>query len=208
MGKYVQQLLENLEHIKKVPPPQTDYANLYPNHPALEYGLDYIVEWEMAPQVSMNELFQFEAANFPPAEKLTSPQMQALVDKILEVWAAFNFWATLHEGLPIDKVYTVLAKFWKEEPVTYVSEGHCELELCNYVVENCPWGEAFCDCKKNLAEMEDFEMEPVDEEWWNKGLQKNPDGSSAGWINPDLLDENGKLKDFPKWNSEDGDLPF
>jgi len=54
--------------------------------------------------------------------------------------------------------------------------------------------------------MKDFQPAPVDEEWWQKGVQQHPDGSTS-WINPDLLDEDGNFKGFPKRDDSD-ELPF
>lgn len=206
MKKYIEQLLNDLEAAKKKKPAKPNIKALYPDHPALDYGLDYIAEWEMAPQVLMAELFGIAANQFPPAEKLTGKQMVLLVDKILELWFVFNFDTIIPDGVPIEIVYSAIIKRWKEEPVTYISEGHCTLEFCYYVVKKCPWGIDYCTCKDIEEEYKNFKPTPVDKDWWQKGVQHHPGGGTS-WINPDLLDEDGNLKEFPKWGGGD-DLPF
>jgi hypothetical protein len=110
MEKYVAQLLEELEKLKANKPDKPNVHVLYPDHPALDYGLDYIAEWECAPMIPMAELMGFALENLPVVEKLTEIQATAINEKILEVWQEFNFYADFPNGLPELTKYKINGK--------------------------------------------------------------------------------------------------
>ena len=188
MQKYIDQLVADLKAAENNIPPKPNVRVLYPGHPALDFGLDYIAEWECAPSEPMNNLFGIDVAIFPDASKLSAAQTQQLVDGILSLWAAFNFDTCIPEGTPIHLVYKALLDKWENDPVQYVSEGICGLEFCDYEPERCPWGLEHCTCKDFDDDMDKYKMTPEQEAEWKKGIQ--PGG---GWINPKLLDENGNF---------------
>jgi hypothetical protein len=198
MEKYVNQLLGDLESAKGNRPPKPNVRVLYPDHPALDYGLDYIAEWECSPQIPMNELFGLDAEIFPDASRLNTTQIEQLVEAILDLWAFYNFGTYIPDGTPMDLVYKALIDKWKNDPISYVSEGTVTLEFCGYEPDLCPWGMEHCTCKEfdDDFDMDKYKMTPEQEAEWQKGVQ--PNGS---WVNPKLLDENGnfdpsKLDDF------------
>jgi hypothetical protein len=161
MQKYVDQLIEDLEKAKGNKPDKPNVNILYPDHPALDYGLDYIAEWECTPRIPMAELTGLDQDNFPPADKLTETQMEAICDKILQVWQEFNLYADFPEGLPAITKYQLLRKRWGED-VQYISEGNCHLEFCEYDHQNCPFGIDYCQCK-DLDHFDMDNMTPQDE---------------------------------------------
>lgn len=161
MEKYVAQLLEDLERVKSNKPDKPNVHILYPDHPALDYGLDYIAEWECAPMVLMAELLGFPQEKLPVVEKLTEKQATAINEKILEVWLEFNFYADFPDGLPELTKYKIIRNKW-EEDVHYVSEGMYHFEFCDYEPENCPFGLDYCSCK-DIETFEIDDMKPLDE---------------------------------------------
>ena len=201
MQNYISQLLSDLENAKKNIPPPVDYKLLYPDHPAFSYGLEYIVEWEMAPDSSMDDLFGIKAEQLPPDDKLSEGQAEQLVQAILELWGTFNIGADIpNEDIPALLIYKVLRNRWETGTARYMSEGMTHLEFCHYVPEECPWGMEFCQCKEFANESTEEEDEMKDTELL-KGAVHHEDGSMS-WVNPKLLDENGhfdasKLDDFP-----------
>ncbi|PSJ75852.1 hypothetical protein C7N43_16695 [Sphingobacteriales bacterium UPWRP_1] len=213
MQPYINQLLQDLNAAQNNLPPPKDYALLYPNHPAADPQYDgelnYIIEWEMGDEQPMEDLFGISADALPPVELLTDEQAGSLCDAILNLWQAFNILADYPHKVPIKLLYQALRNYWIEKPVSYTSAGHLHLEFCHYKPEECPWGLEYCTCK-DLAEewkKNPVQLTPEEEAYWEKGLQ--PDG---GWVNPDLLDENGnfdpdKLKSFGE-NDEAESLPF
>jgi hypothetical protein len=157
MQTYLSQLIEDLELASQNPVEVPDYKLLNPNHPAIEYGLDYIVAWECAPDVPMPEAFGFPLEAFPPHEQLTEEQAEQLNNAILKLWEANRIIADLPARLPSQLVlYKELRLKWQEQTVRFLPDGNMHLEFCYYVHGECPWGMDFCTCK--------------DEEWYNDSL--------------------------------------
>lgn len=153
MQKYLTQLLNDLIDAGNHPPEKMDYKLLYPDHPAAdpEYEgvMDYMIEWEYAPEWKMDDLFGIEVERFPPADKLTEEQMTELVSYIIELWGDFNIQPHIPDTNPPSKVvYKVLLEYWKNKTVQYISEGWLHIEFCNYDETNCPWGYDYCTCKE------------------------------------------------------------
>jgi len=148
MQAYLNHVLADLAEAQLRLPEPLNYRLLYPNHPAPE-GLEYIIEWENAPQVAMDDLFGVSHEVFPPAERLTDAQVEALILAILALWGAFNFEADFPPTAPARQLYTELVAFWRDEPVKYTSEGTAHLCLFLCLCDrsgDCQWGDA-CHCK-------------------------------------------------------------
>jgi hypothetical protein len=160
MEKYITQLLSDLKTAQSNQPEKVDYKLLYPDHPAArpEYNdiLGYLIDFEHAPEVKMDDLFGIKSDAFPPVEKLTTTQIKALIENILELWGSFNIAADLNKA-PVELVYKILINYWKTETVQYISEGTVHLEFCHYDVNDCQWGSEYCSCKE--FEQDDFEIE-------------------------------------------------
>ena len=193
MQNYISQLLNDLAAAKNYPKPaQVDYALLYPDHPAYSYGLDYIVEWEMAPRYKMDDLFGIKAEQLPPADILTDEQAKQLNKAILELWAAFNLVADSDHDAPPRVFYSVHKDYWETTKVGYDAEEKYELDFCSYNTDLCIWGSDYCTCKDfedEGNETEDIYSEPSD---LQKGIVHNDKGGIS-WVNPKLLDENGNF---------------
>jgi hypothetical protein len=199
MQNYVHQLLTDMAAAQKNLPTDVDYALLYPDHPATAYGLTHLVEYEMSPRHSMDDLFGIKAEQLPPVETLTDAQIEQLNDGILSLWSAFNFHADTKEGVPPRILYKVLRDYWATEKVQYMSVGMMHIEFCDYNPDKCPWGNDYCTCK-DFANEPVREFTPEEAAEWRKGLVHHADGSTS-WTNPEFLDENGnfdssKLLDF------------
>ena len=193
MEHYINQLLQDLKEAQNNKPTIPDYSALYPDHqandPQYEGAMDYMMEWELAPYYPMNVLFGLEAEAFPPAEQLTDDQMKQLIAGILELWGEFNIHADLPEEAPNQLVYKALIDKWKNDTIQYISVGTLHVEFCDYNTADCQWGEEYCMCIEYEKERKAIpEMTPEEEANWEKGLQPN-----GGWINPELLDENGNF---------------
>lgn len=77
-----------------------------------------------------------------------------MVDEILKLWDAYNFYAELPENLPDEIAYKVLVDHF-DKPVEWVSEGTLHIEFCDYDPERCPFPEEFCKCKDVKNECDD-----------------------------------------------------
>lgn len=51
---------------------------------------------------------------FPPVGQLEDDEIKLIVDKILDTWAAYNYFADMPRGLPIRIAYETLLSVWDE----------------------------------------------------------------------------------------------
>ena len=162
MKKYIEQLLADLAAATQNLPPKPNYKVLYPDHPAHDFGLEYIVAWECTPFQPMTELFGIAANAFPSEDKLTDEQVEKVVDAILLVWHTYNNEVIIPEDVPNRLLYTVLVHAWGNKRTQFVplDMGRITVDCCTSEIESCPWGE-FCSCIELAAELnkehEDFE---------------------------------------------------
>lgn len=158
METYIEQLIADLKEKAKTRLPIPDYRTLYPNHPAAEYGLDHIIAWECATPEPFPELFGFPLEAFPPHDKLTEAQAEALTTAILELWAA-NGIAVVEppEGVSHREIYREVRAIWGSKKASPQPEGSTvTFEFCNYCPEDCPWDTEHCWCK-------DIEVDDMDD---------------------------------------------
>jgi hypothetical protein len=191
MQNYVNQLLADMAAAKNNLPADINYAALYPDHPAFRFGLDYIVEWEMAPSYKMGELFGIEAEQLPPAEKLTDEQIGQLLKGIYDLWQAFNYSPDSEFAAPPRVFYTVVKNYWATQFVQYEKYTFIEFDFCSHNADLCVWGKDYCKCKDEVFEtMEDYK--PTGDSELERGVIHHENGGRS-WINPKFLDQNGNL---------------
>ncbi|MFT5618430.1 MAG: hypothetical protein ACI85I_001663 [Arenicella sp.] len=154
MENYVKQLLSDLEESKNNWHAPASAKIMYPDHPAMDYGLDFIAQWESAPYLPMYELFGMEKEALPPTEKLTDSQQVSLCDAILDLMITYHIRPHIPPA-PVDLVYTHLRKLWQNCEVQHLAEGQLNLDMCDFEPENCFWGKEICDCKDFM--MDEFE---------------------------------------------------
>jgi hypothetical protein len=168
MQKYVEQLLADFEASKLNLPKPLDYSLLYPDHPAANSDMAYVIEWENAPEQTMSELFDISWERLPPVEKLTEEQIVLLLNGMIELWETYSFLPhdAHNDDLPAHLRYKAMANYWQKATVCYSSEGVSDIfSLCEYHVETCIWGNEFCTCKDLDDDMDAFEAD----------LKQNPD---------------------------------
>jgi hypothetical protein len=128
----------------------------------LDYGLDYLVTWETAPDEPMTKVFGIVAEAFPPPEQLSELQARQVNEAILKVWETNSIFAVLPEILPSQLIlYRELRQKWQTGIVRLLPEGNTEIDFCYYVHNECPWGMDFCTCKNEdwyHEEVEDINM--------------------------------------------------
>ncbi len=112
MENYVKQLIEDLEKSKDNWQAPASAKIMYSDHPAIDYGLDFIAQWESAPSMPMFKLFGMEKEALPPTEKLEDSQQVLLCDAILNLMITYHIRPHIPEA-PVDLVYTHLRKLWQ-----------------------------------------------------------------------------------------------
>ena len=159
MEQYIKQLIEDLTEASQNIKPVPDYTLLNPNHPAIEYGLDYIVAWECAPDIPIEQFFEIPSETFPPSERLTTIQQTAVLEAILNLWEVYHIEVLFPDDAPVHMQYDYLRRLWKENTIQHIGEGCMTFEYCDYDPEVCFWGETYCSCKH-----EDWYKDENDEE--------------------------------------------
>jgi hypothetical protein len=96
------------------------------------------------PELSMFYHFSFDAAQFPPPEKLTDDELNMLTLALCRLWAAYNFTPVFPQAAPGRVVYPLLLERMGK-PAFVFDHGHVGVEFCHYEPEDCPFG-AWCDC--------------------------------------------------------------
>ncbi|MCB0586217.1 MAG: hypothetical protein KDD06_12940, partial [Phaeodactylibacter sp.] len=83
---------------------------------------------------------------FPPSNRLNDEQMAHLLDAMTQCLDVYNFIPHFPAGLPVRKRYDVLvAQLGKEVPI--LMHNAWQIDFCEYEPRNCPFDEAFCQCK-------------------------------------------------------------
>lgn len=145
MHPYLPYLLDDLTQAKTNKPDRPNYRLLYPDHPAFEYGLDYIVEWEMGLTKQLKDWVVLEKEIFPPPEHLTEDEMRLVITSFIKLLNHFNVDVALPEKIPVPDVYQLLINTLDHE-IQIVSEATMTIDFCSGNAEGCELG-SFCSCK-------------------------------------------------------------
>lgn len=113
--------------------------------PSLSEAEDYV---HGQPDRSMFQLFGFEEPQFPPTEKLTDEELDALTLALCRLWAAYNFTPVFPSAAPGRLVYPLLLERMAQ-PAFALKYGNIGVEFCGYDPTECPFG-AWCSCKLQL----------------------------------------------------------
>ncbi len=198
MKNYVSQLLADMKSAAKNLPSTPNYKDLYPDHPAHDFGLEYIVAWECTPFEPMSDIYGIKAEAFPPDDKLTDEEVAELNDGILQLWLAYNTDADIPDNAPPRLLYKVLRDAWANEEIQFFSPemgGFSTMEFCDVEPESCRWG-AFCKCIESAKE---FEKE-------HEEFQKRYDAGEFDDVQPPITSYMGYYNHIHGGN--EGDLPF
>ena len=103
---------------------------------------------EEMPRTSMERFSGVEKICFPPVEKLSHEQLQALVDAILALLMEHKYFVNMPSRLPLERVYQKLLDKWAEE-IYYIDSGLLGLDFCPSDLDDCDMHEwcdwCFCD---------------------------------------------------------------
>ncbi|MBS0655728.1 MAG: hypothetical protein JSR46_08120 [Verrucomicrobia bacterium] len=107
MGKQkdVLEIFKALDRSKALAP--TNFAELAPDDVAQVLELEY-------QEKPLSEHLGISLEVFLPVEQLENDEVATIVDRILDVWAAYNYAADLPQGLPVRIAYETLLSVWDE----------------------------------------------------------------------------------------------
>ncbi len=83
---------------------------------------------------------------FPPADRLTDADLDAISELLCRLWAAYNFTAVVPDNAPGRVLYPLLLERMKK-PTFVMTRGVIGVEFCSYEPEQCPFGLEWCSCK-------------------------------------------------------------
>jgi hypothetical protein len=165
MQKYVNQLIQDIEHVirsrwHKNPP--HFYKMGIPDPYLIEpENIEYKPDNKASFAVQMNEVemykhgdkthnmfyhFGFSFEQFPPVSILNKGQTDALTSVILRMWATFNYKAAFPNNTPSEMLYPILCK-QMEIPKMLLNQGVIGIEFCEYEPRTCIFG-TFCSCEE------------------------------------------------------------
>jgi hypothetical protein len=93
----------------------------------------------------IRKIIGLKKEDFPPADRLTEEQLNAVSHALLECTYNWNISIDLPDGLPAVLKYNLLVHSLKYK-VVIVNSGFIHLELCHYDSEACPFGLEYCRC--------------------------------------------------------------
>ena len=100
---------------------------------------------------NIREKMGFNKEQFPPADYWTDEEAAQLVVAINDLFAHYNLAADYPRDLPPLMAYsTLVGAMEKHAPIMPFGEWH--LEFCDYNPENCPFGEAYCECNRLFSD--------------------------------------------------------
>lgn len=118
-SKSVIDLLQALEKAKqRVPLSKEDMEAL------TKFELDFplhLLELEFGQDKAMSERLSIRRNMFLPEPELDDAEIKAVVNKILEVWALYNYHADFPHGLCLRKAYRLLLKVWDEKVMSCIT---------------------------------------------------------------------------------------
>jgi hypothetical protein len=129
---------------------------------AIERYFEEVERWlENEPEHDFSYYSGLQKEQFPPPEKLTNEQMEAVslaFERLLFTW---NIGVEMPEKLSVARKYSLLISVL-ERKVAIVENGFETIEFCSYDPPSCPFNE-WCTCKEpGLKDQDDEEPGDVD----------------------------------------------
>jgi hypothetical protein len=107
MNTSVAEVLEALERSKVNVPKDWDYLATDEEVMFQVYEMEYM-------EKPLSAHLGVDKEVFPPLGQLEDDEVKVIIDKILDVWAVYHYFADLPEGLPVRIAYETLLSVWDE----------------------------------------------------------------------------------------------
>ncbi|MCB0614747.1 MAG: hypothetical protein KDC75_15630 [Phaeodactylibacter sp.] len=174
MHHYLTQLLSDIAAAKRTEAPPL------PAEPASPFA-DAERYLHEAPTLALAQHCGLKAADFPPAERLTEAQQEAVAEALKEAYFTYGVSLALPEELPTALRYRFYIEALNEK--CWVSDGGMTtIEYCEDGPESCPFGWRHCACLDDwLDKVEairnkppaDWTEEDYLEDCWLTAIQEN-----------------------------------
>ena len=114
---------------------------------AIERYFEEVERWlESEPDHDFSYYSGLQKEQFPPTEKLTNEQMEAVSHAFERLLFTWNIGVEMPDKLPISRKYSLLISVL-ERKVAIVENGFETIEFCSYDPPSCPFNE-WCTCKE------------------------------------------------------------
>lgn len=160
MQTYINQLLED---IAKAHRSEQEEPQKYKPQ-SVEEHFEEIERWlESDPEHTFSYYCGLEPEQFPPAERLTDEQLDAVYRAYGQLLFSWNLGADILDAVPLRKAYPLLISTLKKK-VEIMEEGQITIEFCTCDPPSCPF-EEHCTCKdiKEPNEMDFKALRGADE---------------------------------------------
>lgn len=162
MQSYINHLLADIAEACREEPETLSYTSGENDVEAIERYFEEVEHWlENDPEHDFSYYCGLQKEQFPPPEKLTADQMEAVslaFEKLLFTW---NIGVDMPDKLPVSQKYSLLISVL-ERKVAIVENGFETIEFCSYDPPSCPFNE-WCTCKElGLKDQYDDDVEDVD----------------------------------------------
>lgn len=140
MERYIEQLLEDIEEAKG-------------NVPAFPFCTDRTLfllspqaERATAPEKPLGQWLGLERLQFPPSCRLNTDQIKRLMLAMEDLLVMFNYITYFPTSYPLAARYDILVNHLdKKTPL--LTYNFWQIDFCEYDINNCPFGQAHCQCK-------------------------------------------------------------
>jgi len=153
MQRYIQQIIQDLQHAKKDVPPDPKLEECKTQE---EFN-EKMFAIETAPSQPMKQIFGVSYEELPPPEKLSKEQMQQLIDAIEDTFGEFNIDIDFKDEMPVELKYEVLRDEF-EDDFFYMHGFHTTIDFCSGWCPECKIAD-FCTSKDEIWTKEELDVE-------------------------------------------------
>jgi len=154
MDDYIEQLLELIEMAKRPMSYSLDDSDMDDNQSSEnEFTIKCANEFIHGGQQKISVITGIEHYQFPPAEKLNTPQTQLLLDAIEELLAHFNLEFVFPENVTDNIKYKFIIDHW-DSAQKQSSSAMVQIETCRFDEKKCPFP-SFCTICEDFKDKED-----------------------------------------------------
>lgn len=151
MRKYIHQLLSDItssHHFNEV---NVDSSEACFDIGEVDQYLNFVTEEPLLP---FSDYCNLNSSSFPPSNMLDNVCITELCTALQKMYLSWNISPDLPENLPINQTYQFLTSIL-DMKITPKDNAMIGIEFCEYVVEDCPFGEEHCNCKVWQEEIRD-----------------------------------------------------
>lgn len=150
MERYLEQLIEELGKAEADPTPQNDFGDNYEEFEKMMHKI------ESGEKIPSKRILNVSYEELPPVERLTTEQVQRLLDAILNALSAKGTDVSIPgDNVPVELVYTEIREMFKEG---FNAFPGWVIDFCSGCCPECAFVD-YCDSSKEIWTEEDMEKE-------------------------------------------------